>query len=124
MAKFFPGTPSCKRRPEIETPTRRHQEPTEVFWRTAIGKSLSQSRGFGRTWSPMVETVAVRELVPGARTEWDIVPQVQVTLNKRQHIRANVGVSIPFSNTAGRAAQLVFYLLWDFFDGGLRDGWR
>jgi mono/diheme cytochrome c family protein len=108
----------------IETPTRRHQEPTEVFWRSAIGKSVSQSRGFGRTWSPMVETVAVRELLPGARTEWDIVPQVQITLNRRQHIRANVGVSIPFSNTAGRAAQLVFYLLWDFFDGGLRDGWR
>ena len=51
------------------------------------------------------------------------MPQVQVTLNKRQHIRANFGVSIPVRNTAGRAAQFAFYLLWDFFDGGLREGW-
>jgi len=49
---------------------------------------------------------------------------MQVTLNKRQHIRANVGFSIPTANTAGRAKQLVFYLLWDFFDGGLKDGWK
>jgi mono/diheme cytochrome c family protein len=108
----------------MEAPTRRHQEPTEVFWRTAVGKSLNQNHGFGRTWSPMVEAVSARELVPGAKTEWDVVPQMQVTLNKRQHIRANIGISIPFSNTAGRGVQLVFYLLWDFFDGGLRDGWR
>jgi mono/diheme cytochrome c family protein len=108
----------------VETPTRRHQEPTELFWRTAAGKSLNQGRGLGRTWSPMVEAVSAREMIPGARTEWDIVPQMQVTLNKRQHIRANFGVSIPVRNTAGRAAQLVFYLLWDFFDGGIRDGWK
>jgi hypothetical protein len=108
----------------VETPTRRHQEATEVFWRTAVGKSLNQGGGFGRTWSPMFETVAVRELVPGARMEWDVAPQVQVTLNKRQHIRANIGVSIPVANRAGRSTQLVIYLLWDFFDGGLRDGWR
>jgi mono/diheme cytochrome c family protein len=108
----------------LETPTRRHQEPTEVFWRSAIGKSLNQGGGFGRTWSPMFETVAVRELVPGARMEWDVAPQVQVTLNKRQHIRLNVGVNVPVANRAGRSTQLVVYLLWDFFDGGLRDGWR
>ena len=108
----------------VETPTRRHQEPTEVFWRTAVGKSVNHGRGLGRTWSPMVEAVSAREMVPGARTEWDIVPQMQVTLNKRQHIRANFGVSIPVRNTAGRAAQFAFYLLWDFFDGGIRDGWK
>ena len=122
--QLFPRNAFIQTQAGIETPTRRHQEPTEVFWRTTFGKSLSQNRGFGRTWSPMVETVSVRELVPGARSEWNIVPQMQVTLNKRQHIRANFGVSIPFKNTAGRATQFVFYLLWDFFDGGLRDGWK
>lgn len=122
--QLLPGNSFFQTQTGIETPTRRHQEPTEVFWRANFGKSLNQNRGFGRTWSPMVETVAVRELVPGARTEWDIVPQVQVTLNKRQHIRANIGFSIPLRNTAGRAAQFAFYLLWDFFDGGLRDGWK
>jgi mono/diheme cytochrome c family protein len=107
-----------------ETPTRRHQEATEVFWRTAVGTSLNQGGGFGRTWSPMFETVAVRELVPGARMEWDVAPQMQITLNKRQHIRMNIGVNIPVANRAGRSTQLVVYLLWDFFDGGLRDGWK
>jgi hypothetical protein len=127
---FWPMTKSClemssyKRKLESKRPHAGHQQPTEVFWRSAAGKSLNQGRGLGRTWSPMVEAVSAREMIPGARTEWDIVPQMQVTLNKRQHIRANFGVSIPVRNTAGRAAQLVFYLLWDFFDGGIRDGWK
>jgi mono/diheme cytochrome c family protein len=107
-----------------EMPTRLGQIPSELFLRTAVGKSFNQNRGLGRTWSPMVEFVAARELAPGAQAEWDVVPQMQVTLNKRQHIRANLGFDIPFSNTAGRATTFVFYLLWDWFDGGLRDGWR
>ena len=108
----------------IEGPYRRSQIPAEMFWRTAVGKTLAQDRGFGRGWTPMVETVGVRELRPQAKIEWDVVPQMQVTLNKRQHIRANVGISVPFANTANRATQVVFYLLWDWFDGGLRDGWK
>jgi hypothetical protein len=71
----------------------------------------------------MVELLAERDLVSGARTHWDIVPEVQITLNKRQHVRANIGFRAPLNNTAGRPTQLAFYLLWDFFDGGLREGW-
>ena len=105
----------------VETPTRRGQAPSELYLRTAVGKSFA--RGSGRTWSPMVEMVGARELLPRARAEWDLVPEVQITLNKRQHIRANVGVSIPVTQTSGRSAQVIFYLLWDWFDGGLREGW-
>jgi len=64
-----------------------------------------------------------REFHAHAHTSWDIVPQVQVTLNRRQHVRVNVGIRHPLRNTDGRSTQLVFYGLWDFFDGGLRDGW-
>jgi hypothetical protein len=71
----------------------------------------------------MVEFIADRELQSGATTNWDIVPEIQVTLNKRQHVRLNVGVRTPMNNTAGRPTQLAFYVLWDFFDGGLREGW-
>jgi len=46
-----------------------------------------------------------------------------VTLSKRQHVRANLGVSLPVTNTAGRSAQLVFYVLWDWQDGKLTEGW-
>ena len=73
-------------------------------------------------WSPMVELLADRDLRTGAKTNWDVLPQFQVTLNRRQHIRANVGVRVPASNREGRSAQVVFYLLWDWFDGGLSGG--
>jgi len=51
------------------------------------------------------------------------VPEVQFSLSKRQHILANVGVRRPVNNTFGRTTQLVFYVLWDWFDGSLREGW-
>jgi mono/diheme cytochrome c family protein len=109
----------------VEVPTRaRPGDATKAaFWRTTLGTSLAGNEGFGRLWSPMVELLADRPLVTGASTNWDIVPQVQVTLNQRQHVRANVGFRIPVNHTAGRPAALVFYLLWDIFDGGLFDGW-
>jgi hypothetical protein len=54
----------------------------------------------------------------------DLLPQVQVTLSKRQHIRFNLGYQIPVNHTAGRSKQVVFYFLWDWFDGGFLDGWK
>jgi mono/diheme cytochrome c family protein len=107
----------------VESPTR-SDAAKAVFWRTVMGKSFTGSQGLGRLWSPMVELLADRELVKGEATNWDVVPQIQVTLNRRQHIRANVGVRIPVNNTASRSTQVMFYLLWDWFDGGLRDGWK
>ncbi|HSP69203.1 MAG TPA: cytochrome c [Bryobacteraceae bacterium] len=107
-----------------ELPTHTKDAPQAVFWRTAIGKTFAQNKGFGRTWTPMLEFLSDRELVDGAKTNWDILPQIQVSLNKRQHILASVGVQVPMNNTMGRATQVVFYLLWDWFDGGLRDGWK
>ena len=71
----------------------------------------------------MAEIIGDRDIESGARTNWDVVPEVQVTLNKRQHVRVSIGVRTPINNTAGRDTQLLFYALWDWFDGGLRDGW-
>jgi hypothetical protein len=48
---------------------------------------------------------------------------MQVTLNKRQHLMINVGVRVPLSDRTGRRTQVIGYFLWDWFDGGLRDGW-
>ena len=76
-----------------------------------------------RAHSPMAEFIADREFETGARTNWDVIPEIQITLNKRQHVRLNVGVRTPINNTSGRDTQLLFYVLWDFFDGGLREGW-
>ena len=106
-----------------ELPTSTKKAPQAVFWRTAIGKTFAQNRGFGRIWTPMLEFLADRDLETGTRTNWDVVPQLQFSLSKRQHILASVGVRRPANNTFGRTTQLMFYVLWDWFDGGLREGW-
>jgi hypothetical protein len=107
----------------VELPFDTDKAPRAVFGRASIGRTFAQGQGWGRSWSPIVELLADRDLEDGARANWDIVPQVQITLNRRQHVRINVGVRRPLNDASERTTQLVFYGLWDFFDGGLRDGW-
>lgn len=95
----------------------------EFFWRGAVGKSFVQGQ-FGRTWTPMVEVLGARELDEGEPALWDVVPQVQVTLSKRQHIMINVGVRVPVNERDERRTQVLTYFLWDWYDGGLFNGWR
>ena len=97
--------------------------PRATFWNTAVGTSFLQGGGLGRMWTPMFEFVATRDLVDKASTDWDVIPEMQVTLSRRQHIRADLGVRVPVSNTAGRPVQLMFYILWDWQDGKLTEGW-
>lgn len=94
----------------------------EAFLRLALGRSFTAGR-WGRVWSPMVEVLGARELTAGEDTNWDLVPQLQVTLSARQHIMANAGLQIPVTNTGSRDTAAVVYLLWDWFDGGLTEGW-
>jgi len=98
--------------------------PQSLFINTAVGQSFAADHGLGRLWSPMLEFLASRDLVDGARTDWDVLPQMQVTISRRQHIRGDVGVRVPANNTAGRPVQLMLYLLWDWGDGRLNEGWR
>ena len=105
-----------------EIPADRDLAAPEAFWRGAIGTTFEQGR-FGRAWSPIVEVLGARELESGQRVQWDLVPQMQVTLNKRQHLMINAGVRIPVTGRGERRAQVITYFLWDWFDGGLRDGW-
>jgi mono/diheme cytochrome c family protein len=107
-----------------EQPTDTAVAPRAVFARAALGRSFRQEEGFGRTWSPMVELVIDRDFETDARTNVEIVPEMQVTLSRRQHVRANIGVQVPVANTEGRGVQVLFYFLWDWFDGRLFDGWR
>jgi hypothetical protein len=51
------------------------------------------------------------------------VPQVQFSINQRQHLLCNIGVRLPLTERDSRDAQIGVYFLWDWFDGGLRDGW-
>ena len=107
----------------FELPFHTDIAPNAWYAHTAIGQSFSAGGGLGRTWTPMVEFIGDRDLESGARTNWDIVPQLQIPLSKRMHILGSVGVRVPINNTAGRPVQFMYYLLWDFADGSLKEGW-
>ena len=94
----------------------------EVFWRGAVGKSFEQGR-FGRVWSPMLEFLAARPLTREAKTAWDVLPGMQVTLNARQHVRLAGGVRLPVTDADVRKKSVIVYLLWDWYEGGFLQGW-
>ena len=104
-----------------ELPVDTERAETETFWRAALGKSFQSGR-FGRVWSPMVEVLGARALEEGAATHWDVVPQLQVTLNTRQHVMANLAVRLPVDDPV-REPEVLVYVLWDWFDGGFFEGW-
>lgn len=95
----------------------------ELGLRMAFGRTWTTGGPFGRSWTPMLEVLAARDLTSGADTNFDLVPQVQVSLNVRQHILVNAGVRIPANHTQDRDPVIGLYLLWDWFDGGFFDGW-
>jgi hypothetical protein len=99
-----------------------HEGANEAFWRAAAGRTFVENR-WGRAWTPMLELLGARELEEGAPTDWDLVPQLQVSLSRRQHILLNAGVRVPVANRNGRHSTVIAYLLWDWFDGGFFDGW-
>jgi hypothetical protein len=97
-------------------------QDNELFWRAAVGKTLEYPR-LGRNWSPMVEFLAARPLVSGAKIEWDVLPGAQVTINRRQHVRLAAGVRLPVTDADTRKKSVIVYLLWDWYEGGFFQGW-
>jgi hypothetical protein len=95
----------------------------EAVFRAALGKTWTVDAPFGRTFTPMLEVLAARELESSAKTEWDLVPQLQVSLSKRQHVLGAIGIRQPITDRGNRRTEVVIYLLWDWFDGGVLQGW-
>jgi mono/diheme cytochrome c family protein len=106
----------------LELPFDTDRADREGFLRVALGWTTTTGE-FGRAWSPMVELVAGRELGSGGEVNLDIVPQIQITLNKRQHIMFNIGVRTALNDRSRESTQVMMYLLWDWFDGTLFEGW-
>ena len=106
----------------IEIPTDHSRGDNEAFVRTAVGYDFAQDRGFGRAWSPMLELLAAKP--EHGTTEWDVVPQMQVSLSKLQHVLISVGARFPINERADRKPQFLTYLLWDWFDGGFTQFWK
>ena len=98
--------------------------PRSLFFRSLAGASLAPDHGLGRLFSPMTEFVASKDFKAGEGTQWNVVPEIQVTVSRRQHIRAAVGYSKPITEVSGRAPQLEFYVLWDWAEGHFWEGWR
>jgi hypothetical protein len=96
--------------------------PSEGFLRFAGGR-LFVPAAFGRTVVPMLELLGAAELESPQSVHWDAVPQIQISLSRRQHLLACVGVRTPVNDRSTTDTQFVMYLLWDWFDGGLTDGW-
>jgi mono/diheme cytochrome c family protein len=107
----------------VELSTNRSKAAHEAFWRLAYGRTFFEP-GFGRAWTPMVELLAARELEDERGVHWDLVPQMQVSLSRRQHILLNAGVQFPLNQRTNRSTRFMAYLLWDWFDGGFFEGWR
>ena len=93
-----------------------------AFLRAVLGWTATTGQ-FGRAWTPMIELTGGREFATDATIRYSAIPQMQVTLNKRQHIMFNFGARIPLNEREDRKTQIVFYLLWDWFDGTLLEGW-
>jgi hypothetical protein len=122
FGKLLPGDAFVQFQGIVELPLEDGFE-NELVLRSAIGKTWFTGGRFGRAWTPMVEFLGARELTGGASTQWDIVPELQITLSRRQHIMANFGFRVPLTDSSQRDTEFVFYLLWDWFDGGLTEGW-
>jgi hypothetical protein len=121
--QILPGAAFLQAQAGFEWPADRDIEPNSSFWRAAAGRTFTPTR-FGRTWTPMIEVLGSRPLVDGARVEWDLAPQLEISLSVFQHIRMNVGARVPVNDRQTRRAQALAYLLWDWGDGGLFEMWR
>lgn len=108
-----------------EIPADRDKADPELQGRLALGWSFAQDRGFGRVWTPMIEFLGTETFPKRGPDvfEADLVPQLQVTLSRRQHVMLNAGVRIPLNDSSTRPTRIAVYLLWDWFDGGLFEGW-
>lgn len=93
-----------------------------AFYRAAFGQAIGQDHMLGRLWAPMFEVLA--DKTPGSPTNVDILPEMQVTVSRRQHIRIAAGYRKPVTDTTGRHAEAEFYVLWDWADGKFWEGWR
>jgi mono/diheme cytochrome c family protein len=120
---LFPGNAFLQMQGGVDLPRHTRDVPRTAFLRAAFGKTIAEHDGYGRAWSPMLELTGERDLQDGARTQWDVIPELQVTFSARQHVRADLGFRIPVTETVDRPRQVMLYVLWDWFDGGLQEGW-
>jgi mono/diheme cytochrome c family protein len=122
VGKMLPHNSFLQLHGGIEVPSDSELAGKEGFFRTALGTTTAQGLGYGRAWSPQVELLWARPF--GEPSEVDIVPQLQVSLSKLQHVLLATGVRLPATQRAERKPRVLFYVLWDWFDGSLFSFWK
>jgi mono/diheme cytochrome c family protein len=105
-----------------EIPSDHDKGDNEGYFRSAFGYTVAQDKGFGRAWTPMAEVLVAKP--EHGTAEWDVVPQMQISLSKLQHILMSVGVRVPLNERDERKPAVMAYFLWDWFDGGLFQFWK
>lgn len=105
----------------MDVPLNNQSALNEVFWRAAVGKTFTEPK-WGRAWSPIVELVGARDLEFGERAQWDLVPELLVTLSRRQHVMASCGVRVPLT-LRSRSPAVMASLLWEWSQGSVFSGW-
>ncbi len=111
----------------LQTSLRTHLPPEEVSsgdlaWAMALHWVPTP---WPRGVFPGVELTATVPFEPGAReaARWTVLPQLNLGLSRRGHVRAAVGVELPL-NDRTYDFRVHTYLLWDFADGMFWEGWR
>lgn len=106
-----------------EIPAEGDRGDPELLTRVALGWTFTAGR-FGRSVTPMLEILSALRFDGGEPADaWDLVPQLQVALSQRQHLLLTAGARVPVSQRDERSLRFVAYLLWDWYDGGLIEGW-
>jgi len=105
----------------VEIPANRTKGDHEAFGRATLGTTIAPGRG--RAWTPMMELTGSRSIDRHEEPAYDLIPQLQLTLSRRQHVKAAFGMRLPVTERSGRTRELLGYVIWDWFDGGFFDGW-
>jgi len=121
FSQILPGNAFLHAQAGIALPVNVQAALNEVFWRAAVGKTLIEPR-WGRAWSPIVEVLGFREMEFGERPRWDLLPELLVTLSRRQHVMASGGIRLPL-NLRTRSPTVMASLLWEWSQGSLFSGW-
>jgi mono/diheme cytochrome c family protein len=122
-AKLLPARSYLQFEGGVNLPTDVSSVPRSAFWSGALGKTIAFS-SITRIWSPMIELAGSHDFESGAPVDWNLVPQVQLSLSAMQHVRAGVGVNVPLTQRKTRDSQIMAYILWDTADGPLLKGWK
>jgi mono/diheme cytochrome c family protein len=120
--QIIPGVGFVQFHGGAELPYSKENAGNEAYGRIAIGRTFKLGYG-GPALSPMIEFAGFGELGEGSKIDWDTVPQMQLTLSRRRHVRINGGYLVPLTSRATRSGEVMFYVLWDWFDGGIGEGW-